>query len=158
MVNSGALLLHDAVLARSMLRFCFRLSVPLSVRYKPEFCQMAKRPWQVIFRRQCNKLTLCTSGFVDDVVFSHNGPHGEGRYGNNDVGAVLQQVVQISNVFAGGLHAAWLCRRIHWQEMAQRGPSVMSTIALLNFETLFISLKRLKPCKSNLSCIDRVEY
>ena len=50
--------------------------------------------------------------------------------GNNDVGAVLQQVVKISNVFAG---AATLsdCRRMQWQQMAHRGRSVMSAIALM---------------------------
>ena len=28
----------------------------------------------VLFSRRCD--TLCTSGFVDDVMFSHNGPYG----------------------------------------------------------------------------------
>jgi len=28
----------------------------------------------VLLRRQCNTLSLCASGFVDDVIFSHNEP------------------------------------------------------------------------------------
>jgi len=33
--------------------------------------------------------------------------------GNNNVGAVLKQLVNISNVFARVRHAVCLCRRIH---------------------------------------------
>jgi len=50
--------------------------------------------------------------------------------GNNDVGAVLKQVVKISNAFARGRHAVWLCRRILSQQMVHRGRSVMSTTGL----------------------------
>jgi len=38
---------------------------------------------------------------VGDIVFSHNGSYGA-WCGNIDVGAVLQQVVKISNVFTRG--------------------------------------------------------
>ena len=36
----------------------------------------------------------CTSGFVDDVMFSHNGLCG---IGSINVGTVLQQIVKIPN-------------------------------------------------------------
>jgi len=35
---------------------------------------------------------VCTSGFVDDVMFSHNGSYVARHIGNIDVGAVLKQV------------------------------------------------------------------
>jgi len=48
--------------------------------------------------------TLCTSGFVDEVMSPVIGPVERG-VGNVDVGAVLKQVVKISNVFARGRQA-----------------------------------------------------
>jgi len=73
--------------------------------------------------------TLSTSGFVEwrhASIFGHTA-HG---VGNSKVGAVLKQVVNISNVFARGRHV-WLCHRIQWQQMAHRGRTIMSTVALL---------------------------
>jgi len=49
--------------------------------------------------------TLSTSGFVDDVMFLHNQPYMAHGVGNNDMGAVMQQVVKISNIFARLRHA-----------------------------------------------------
>jgi len=52
----------------------------------------------VLSCQQCN--TLCTSGLVDDVMFSHNTMgHVARGLGNNDVGAVLKQVVKIKLLF-----------------------------------------------------------
>jgi len=45
----------------------------------------------------------CT-GFVDDLVFSHNGPCACGG-SSSYVSAVLKQLVKISNVFSRGRHA-----------------------------------------------------
>ena len=49
----------------------------------------------------------------------------KGHYDNVDVGAVLKQVVHISNVFARGRHAVWLCRRIQRQQIVNRGRGVI---------------------------------
>jgi len=46
----------------------------------------------------------CTSGFVDDAIF-HIVSHVVRGVGNNDVGAMLKQVVKISNVLTRGRHA-----------------------------------------------------
>jgi len=52
-----------------------------------------------------NAITLCTSGFSDDVMFSHNGLYRTARGVDSiDVGAVLKQVVRTFSVFARGHH------------------------------------------------------
>ena len=50
--------------------------------------------------------------------------------GNNDVGAVLKQVVIVLSIFTRDCHTVWLCLRMHWQQMVYQGRNVMSTIAL----------------------------
>jgi len=73
----------------------------------------------VLVWRQWN--TLCPSGFVDDIMsFPIAGPTARG-VGNINVSAVLKQVAKISNVFARGRHAVWLCRRIQWLQTANPG-------------------------------------
>jgi len=67
-----------------------------------------------------NGICLCTSDFVDDIVFPTMDPTVLG-IGNNDVSAVLKQVVKIFNVFARGRHAVGLCRRIQQQQIVNRG-------------------------------------
>ena len=58
------------------------------------------------------------------------GPTAHG-VGNNDAGAVVKQVVEISNIFARGRHGVCILLYIQWQQMAHRGQrSVMPTIAL----------------------------
>ena len=72
----------------------------------------------VLLWRQCN--TLCTSGSVDDIMFSHNGPYGAWHL--HDVGALMQQVViNFQRIRQGARHAVWLCRRIQRQQIAHRG-------------------------------------
>jgi len=80
--------------------------------------------------------------FLDDNAVSYVLPvfwmtsrcHIMGRLargvGNNDVGTVLQKVVKISSAFTRGRHFVWLCRRTQWLQIAHRGRSVMSVIAL----------------------------
>jgi len=61
------------------------LSVPkhISITTGPNFAEFSAhvdcRHFSVLLWRRCN--TLCTSGFVVDVVFSHNGPSGAGDAG-----------------------------------------------------------------------------
>jgi len=50
-----------------------------------------------------------TSGFDDDVIFSHNDCHVARGVSSDDAGAMLKQRVEICNVFARG---ATLYRRI----------------------------------------------
>ena len=60
--------------------------------------------------------TLCLSGFVDEVIFSHNGPYGaslEVLAIMSDVDAVLKQVVKSSTYSPGG---ATLYRRMQCVE------------------------------------------
>jgi len=52
----------------------------------------------------------------------------------SDAGTVPKKVVKISNVFARGRHAVWLCLRTQWQQAADRSWSVMSTIALFRMQ------------------------
>jgi len=75
-----------------------------------------------------NGICLCTSDFVDDIIFPTMDPTVLG-VGNNDVSAVLKQVVKIFNVFATGCHAVGLCRHTTAAN-CEPGAKLMSTIAL----------------------------
>jgi len=70
---------------------------------------------------QCS--ALCTSGFADDVTFSHNGQYDAWRCQYGD-----KQAIKISNVFA-----VWLCRHIRCQQTAHRGRSVICLRSYLVF-------------------------
>jgi len=111
--------------------------------------------------RQWNK--LCTSGFVDKIIFSHNGPHawrlalavlmwGEGRY-RYQVVVNFQRITQVAahrltlspyiltaNCWPGAL-ATTTCGRCQWlvacnvrYYKSRGGRSFLSTIALFEIE------------------------
>jgi len=70
------------------------VSVCLSVREHisgtrcPVLCVLYLWPWLVLLWRRCDM--LCISGFIDDVMFAHNGPH-HGAYRS----VPLQQVTSL---------------------------------------------------------------
>jgi len=99
---------------------CMSVRSHTSKTTSPNFIKFSVHDWPwlgrtVLLRRQCNK--LCTSGFVDDIMFGHNRP------GRGDASRVY-----IQSDSPGGQH---------------RGRSVISTTALLRFVSFFIFMERL---------------
>jgi len=68
------------------------------------------------------------------------------------MGTVLQQVVKISSEFSRGRHAVWLCRRTQWQQIAHRGRSVMSAVALFGRRSHSRTVSRTIVCTRNDAC------
>ena len=73
---------------------CLFLSV-CSQTTRPNFTKFSthviRGGGSVRFSRRRN--ILCTSGFEDDVLFSHNGPYGVRHWQYSYVSAMLEQVV-----------------------------------------------------------------